>query len=275
MLDAVECEGVTVLWMIETMARMMLDDCDLAGADTGSLRVTMINEGTSATYDRWEDLVGVRPGNAFGMTPLRGHPLSSYRGGEKVAPGTSLGKPYRGYEVRVVSIEDPTEELGREEPGRLAVRGPTGITYWCNRHPELPGLMETDTHAGWSLLDDVFVRDDDGFLHFRSRMDDMINSAGRLISPVDVESVLREHGRVHDAAVVGVPHETRGEVVKAHVVPDGPVSDEAALTASLQAFVKERTAPYKYPREVEVVDRIPRDEVGKVRRRTLREGERD
>lgn len=272
MLSTVEDEGVTVLWMIETMARMILDECDLAEYDTSSLRISIINEGTEDTYGRWKDLVGVQPGNAFGMTPLRGHPIMSHRGGEKVAPDTSLGKPYGGYEVKVVGIDDPTEELDRDEAGHLALRGPTNIVYWCNIHPEMPQQMERDIVDGWSIIDDVFVRDDEGYLYFKTRIDDMINSAGRLISPVDVESVLINYEGVEDVAVVGAPDDVRGEIVRAHIVTEYDVSDRRAFEEGIQQFAKERMAPYKYPREIEFEEAIPRDEVGKVQRGELRNG---
>lgn len=272
-LRTVEEENVTLLWLIQTMAKMILDECDVTSYDTSSLRIALINEGTQEVYDRWEELTSVQPGNMFGMTPLRGHPISSHRNGEKTAPGTALGEPYNGYEVKVVDLDDPTEEKEQNEPGKLAVRGPTSITYWCNIHPEVSDRMASDTHADWSLLDDVFTRDGDGYLHFETRLDDLINSAGRLISPRDVENVLLEHDGIRDAAVVGVPDDFRGEIVKAYVVPAGDISDERGVKRGVKRYAKNAMAPYKYPREIEFVDRIPRDELGKLQREELRRSE--
>jgi acyl-coenzyme A synthetase/AMP-(fatty) acid ligase len=115
--------------------------------------------------------------------------------------------------------------------------------------------------------------DEDGYFWFEARNDDLIVSSGYNISPFEVETALLEHDAVAECAVVASPDEARGHVVKAFVVlPDGVAGDEA-LVETLQTHVKERIAPYKYPRRIEFLDALPRTPTGKVQRSALREQE--
>ena len=146
------------------------------------------------------------------------------------------------------------------EVGRLAVRGPTGCRY-------LDDPRQTSyVVGGWNLTGDAFRMDADGYFWFQARTDDMIISSGYNISGAEVESALLEHPAVAECAVVASPDEERGHVVKAFVVvtPDATPGD--ALAADLQAHVKARIAPYKYPRRVEFLDALPRTPTGKVQR---------
>ena len=123
-------------------------------------------------------------------------------------------------------------------------------------------------------MPDAYSVDEDGYFVFRSRTDDMIVSSGYNIAGIEVEDALIAHPAVLECAVVGVPDDDRGQLVKAFVVVDGGAglaADEAALCAELQEFVKQRIAPYKYPRAIEFVERLPRTGTGKVQRFRLRE----
>lgn len=117
------------------------------------------------------------------------------------------------------------------------------------------------------------IRDSDGYLWCRGRSDDIINSAGYRIGPVEIENVLMEHPAVRACAVVGSPDPERGEIVKAFVVVDDTIVPSAELTDELQQHVKTATAPYKYPRAIEFVQQLPMTLTGKIRRRELRERE--
>jgi acyl-coenzyme A synthetase/AMP-(fatty) acid ligase len=123
----------------------------------------------------------------------------------------------------------------------------------------------------WYLTGDRAYRDPDGYLWFAGRNDDVINSAGYRIGPMEVESALLNHPAVQECAVVGSPDAERGEIVKAFIVlrPDYCGSD--ALIAELQAHAKATTAPYKYPRAIEFIPEMPRTLTGKTRRRDLKE----
>ena len=117
---------------------------------------------------------------------------------------------------------------------------------------------------------DVFVRHADGYFGYLARNDDLIVTAGYNVSPVEIEEILVRHPAVKDAGVVGKPDAFRGQLVKAFVelAPDAQAGAE--LTAELQAFVKQEAAPYKYPREIEYLDALPRTETGKLSRPQLR-----
>ena len=122
----------------------------------------------------------------------------------------------------------------------------------------------------WRTGDQV-RQDDDGYLHFEGRTNDVIIiSAGYRIGPFEVESVLARHPAVADVAVVAAPDAERGSVVRAIVVPQPGRTPSAELASELQDFVKQRTAPYKYPRLVEFVAGLPKTTSGKIRRRELR-----
>jgi acyl-coenzyme A synthetase/AMP-(fatty) acid ligase len=146
------------------------------------------------------------------------------------------------------------------------------LGYW--RDPELTAKA-TVTIEGtqWFLTGDVVTMDEEGSLFYDGRADDVINSAGYRIGPLEVENVLMEHPAVVECAVVGSPDDDRGEVVKAFVVLRDDISGDDALKKDLQEFVKRATAPYKYPRRIDFVEALPKTVTGKIRRRVLRDRE--
>jgi 2-aminobenzoate-CoA ligase len=123
---------------------------------------------------------------------------------------------------------------------------------------------------GWNLTGDAFRMDEDGYFWFQARTDDMIVSSGYNISGAEVEAALLEHPAVAECAVVASPDEERGHVVKAFVVLVAGVAGDDALAAALQAHVKARIAPYKYPRRIAFLEALPRTPTGKVQRTHLR-----
>jgi acetyl-CoA synthetase len=126
---------------------------------------------------------------------------------------------------------------------------------------------------GWLLTEDLGSMDEDGYVSFKSRKDDVIISAGYRIGPEEVEESLASHEAVADSAVIGVPDDERGEVPKAFVVLADGHDASAELGDELQEFVKERLAAYEYPREVAFIDELPKTETGKVKRTSLRDRE--
>jgi len=180
---------------------------------------------------------------------------------EAIRPGAT-GLPVPGYEARIVG-----EDLQPVEPGqigRLAVRGPTGCRY-------LDDPRQTDyVKNGWNMTGDTFEMDADGYFHYRARNDDMIVTSGYNVGGPEVEDALLEHAAVAECAVVGVPDEERGQVIKAVVVLRPGFERNDDMVRGLQDHVKATIAPYKYPRVVEFVDALPRTETGKVQRYVLR-----
>jgi acetyl-CoA synthetase/medium-chain acyl-CoA synthetase len=169
-------------------------------------------------------------------------------------------------------IDEHGGEAAVGDVGDLALRGhPPSLfrEYWKN--PE----ETADCRRGeWYLTGDRARRDEDGYLWFVGRADDVIISAGYRIGPFEVESALLEHPAVIESAVVASPDAERGEIVKAFVVLRSGHAASDALAKELQDHVKRVTAPYKYPRAVEFVDALPKTVSGKIRRVELRERER-
>jgi acetyl-CoA synthetase/medium-chain acyl-CoA synthetase len=184
-----------------------------------------------------------------------------------------MGPASPGHVLGIVDAEG--QELARGTEGDLAVRvvpeRPVGMFagYWRNEE------ATRNCHRGaWYITGDRAAMDEDGYLWFVGRADDVINSASYRIGPFEVESALVEHAAVAEAAVVGKPDALRGEIVKAFVVLAAGYAPSPALAAELQEHVKQVTAPYKYPREIEFVADLPKTISGKIRRTELRQRER-
>ena len=214
----------------------------------------------AATFNAWHATTGIRLMDGIGSTELLHMFIGSTA--EEAKPG-STGRVVPGYEARIV--DDDGQEVPHGTVGRLAVRGPTGCRYLSDLDSQ-----RTYVRRGWNLTGDAYHVDADGYFWYHSRTDDMIISSGYNISGPEVENVLLTHPAVAECAVVGLPDEARGHVVKAFIVPsaDARASDE--LARELQDFVKAELAPYKYPRAIEFVPELPRTPTGKIQRFRLR-----
>jgi len=204
-----------------------------------------------------------------GMVPFRHIFIHPAWRGKKVAPGRSVGQPLPGYDIRLVGEDGALVPPG--DVGRAAVRGPTGITYWTNLHPGIRERAKIDVIDGWSICDDAYHRDLEGFLWFESRLDDMIVTAGSQVAAPEVELILKLHEAVADVAVVAAPDEIRGQVVMAYIVLRDGFAADPGMVQSLQEFAKREMAPYKYPRLIQFIPELPKDEYGKIQRRRLRD----
>ncbi len=261
----------SIFAVVPTIYRMMLDCLNPGYLDKINLRLCVC-AGEMLTKDlmeKWNKIVGVEMHNSVGMAPMRHSFLESVENGRKVAPGFSVGKLVPGYEYKLIDEEGNTVKNG--EIGRLAVRGITGIVYWNNLHPYMPGKQKEDVKDGWNWLDDAYTQDEDGWLYFHTRLDNMIITGGRQIAAPEVEEVLGGHPAVNQVAVVGVPDPIRTNSVKAFVVVNPGYTPSEELVKELQAYAKENMSFYKYPRIIEFIDDLPRDQVGKIQRRLLRE----
>lgn len=189
-----------------------------------------------------------------------------------VKPG-SMGKPSPGFDVAVV--DDDGAILAPNKEGDIAVRvkpqRPLALfqAYWRN-----PEATAQAMRGDWYITGDRAYMDEDGYFWFVGRADDVILSAGYRIGPFEVESALLEHPAVAEAAVVASPDAVRGEIVKAFVILAPGYTPADALAVEIQEHVKQITAPYKYPREIEFVSELPKTISGKIRRIELRERER-
>jgi 2-aminobenzoate-CoA ligase len=271
LLEAIENHGITVFASIPTAYNQILSKHPDGPEeyDVSSLRLgTSAGEPlTPTTYDRFKEDYGIKILDGIGTTEML-HIFVGHRHDDEVAPDAT-GFPVPGYECKVID-PDTGEELPRGEPGLLAVRGPTGMTYW-NR----PDEQEKVVADGWSLPGDIFVHREDGRFEYKSRRDDLIISSGYNIPGPEVEAALEERDAVSEVAVIGSPDEDRGTIVKAFVVPSDGADTGEELVDELQNHVKNTLAPYKYPREIEFVDELPRTETGKIQRIKLREHEQE
>jgi long-chain acyl-CoA synthetase len=178
----------------------------------------------------------------------------------------SVGLPIPGCYVKLVDLEDPTKEVGPGEAGEIADRGPMMVSGYWNQ----PEANERAFRDGFFLTGDVATRTEDGYFFVVDRKKDMINVSGYKVWPREVEDTLYLHPAVREAAVIGVPDEYRGETVKAFVSlkPGSSTAPEEIIE-----FCKSKIAAYKYPRQVEIVDEVPKTVTGKFLRRVLRDKE--
>ena len=180
-----------------------------------------------------------------------------------------MGKPSPGCDVSILDPEG--EPCPPDEPGDIALLPNVPVLfkeYW-----EAPDETEGVYRNGYYLTGDRATRDEDGYLWFMGRSDDVILSAGYRIGPFEVESALIEHPAVVESAVVPAPDEDRGSIVKAFVVLGSGYEASEELAKEIQDFCKGQTAPYKYPRKLEFIDELPKTTSGKIRRVELRQRE--
>ncbi|MDP9233935.1 MAG: AMP-binding protein [Actinomycetota bacterium] len=244
---------------------------DLSSYDFGRLRhcVSAGEPLNPEVIKVWKGATGMDIYDGYGQTETV-NLLANYRC-LPIRPG-SMGKPTPGNDVHVV--DDDGNVLGHGEEGHVAVRvrpeRPLGLfkEYWKD-----PDANAAAFRGDWYYTGDRATVDDEGYFWFVGRSDDVIISAAYRIGPFEVESALVEHPAVAEAAVVGKPDSERGQIVKAFVVLAPGHEGNDPLVRELQDHVKRVTAPYKYPREVEFVDELPKTISGKIRRVELREAE--
>jgi 2-aminobenzoate-CoA ligase len=271
MFEAIQQHRITILSVLPTAYRKMLQ---VPGAETrydlSSVKAcTGGGEALGAqTYHDWRQRFGLEIYEGLGTTEMMFVFVSS-AGPRRVKPG-AIGPAVPGYELKVLGEDGTPCRPG--ETGVLYARGPTGTLYW--RDPERQRAAVKD---GWCKVGDMVSIDEDGYVWFLTREDDLIKSSGYRIGPEEIEEVLATHPAVADAGVIGVPDPVRGQNTKAFVLlrPGQPPTE--ALKASLVEYCKDKLAVYKLPREVEFVPALPRafgpggPGTGKLLRRVLRE----
>ncbi|MGE5719216.1 MAG: AMP-binding protein [Nocardioidaceae bacterium] len=252
--------SVSVLFTAPTAYRAILPS--LPGLDVSSLR-RCVSAGETLPRPTWEafhEATGIRIIDGIGATEMLHIFISA--ADDDIRPGAT-GKPVPGFTATVLGPDGQPVPDG--EIGRLAVKGPVGCRYLADER-QLAYVQD-----GWNVTGDTYVRDGDGYFWFKARSDDMIVSSGYNIAGPEVEAALLRHDDVLECGVVGAPDPERGMVVAAFVVlREGvPRTDETVKT--LQDFVKQDIAPYKYPRRIAFVDELPRTNTGKLQRFVLRE----
>ena len=263
LLHAMAAHRATLCFTIPTVYRAMTTLIEEGQAPPPPALRACISAGEplpEPTYTAWRAATGVTILDSLGTTELLNAVLHAIPG--DVRPG-AIGRPVPGYEAMVVDEE--FRPLPPGTVGRLAVRGPTGCRYLDDPR------QAQYVRDGWNLTGDAVHADEDGVYWYHGRTDDLIVSSGYKISGMEIEEVLLSHPAVEECAVVAAPDPLRGTVPKAFVVVRSDAGPE--LARDLQNFVKARIAPYKYPRMLEFLERLPRTETGKVQRYKLRQGD--
>ena len=265
MFDTIQKHRISILTLAPTAYRKMLQVPDVAKRfDLSSLRVcTGGGESlTATTYHAWKEKFGLEIFEGLGTTEMM-YVFASNVVSRKAKPG-SFGQAVPGYELKVIDEENKEAKPGTI--GHFVAIGPTGTVYWRDPDKQRHAI----TPEGWNRAGDFVHADEDGYFWFVSRQDDIIKSSGYRIGPEEIEVTLATHPAVADVAVIGVPDEVRGQIAKAFVVlrPGESVSQDELI-----AFCKGKIATYKLPREVVIVDELPRTPTGKLLRRVLRQKE--
>ena len=256
--------GATIVFTAPTFYRQMAPFMQQQAAQRGqaaALRLSVsAGEGLpDATRQLWKNATGLEMLDGIGATEMFHIFVSAAP--EQVRRG-AIGRVVPGYSARVV--DEQGQEMPRGSVGRIAVIGPTGCKY-------LDDARQTNyVRDGWNYPGDAFVQDADGYFFYQARTDDMIITSGYNVGAPEVEDALLGHPAVAECGVIGQSDQERGMIVKAFCVLRPGVVGDAALVQVLQDHVKATIAPYKYPREIEFRDKLPRTETGKLQRFRLK-----
>jgi len=269
-LDIIQNFKVTTFCAPPTAYRMMILQ-DLSKYNFDHLRHS-ISAGeplNPSVYERWLEYTGNKIYDGYGQTETVN--IIATTKDMEVKPG-SMGKPAFGFEVDI--LDDDGNPVGIGDIGHIALKvkpnRPIGFFKGYFKDEE---ATKNSIHGDWYFTGDKAHKDKDGYFWFVGRADDVIKTSGYRVGPFEVESALQSHPAVAENAVIGVPDELRGTIIKAFVVLAPGFEPSDTLVSELQEHVKRETAPYKYPRKIEFVKSLPKTVSGKIRRTELREME--
>ena len=268
LLKLIEKYKVTTFCAPPTIYRFLIK-ADLSQFDLSSLRyLTTAGEALNPeVVTRIKEALGLEIKEGFGQTETTLTVANLINMPVKVS---SMGKPTPNYSISLLDSNGNKVQPG--VVGEICISLKTGIPiglfleYYKN-----PSETARVMHDGFYHTGDMAWQDEDGYLYFVGRTDEIIKSSGYRISPFEIESVLMEHKAVLECAVIGIPDLTRGQVVKAFIVPAKGFSPSEELKKEIQNFVKSSTAPYKYPRQIDFVEDLPKTISGKIIRNKLKE----
>ena len=267
--DLLARHDVTHVFMPPTALRMLMTVDDPATEDLSLSALASAGEPMTPEIVDWveETFEGVAINEFYGQTELNlvvGNSSNWF----ETRPG-SMGRPLPGYEVAILDPESH-EKLPRGETGEIAVK-PADRRVFFDKYWGLPEKTAAkQTEDGWFLTGDVARRDEDGYLWFVSRKDDVILTRGYRVGPMEVETAILEHDAVEQVGVVGVPDETTGEAIKAFVQLATDEENADRLRQEIRTLVRDRLAEYEYPEYIKFVESLPTTTTGKIRRESLR-----
>lgn len=258
-MKTIAAENVNVLCMAPTEYRVIARRIELTPIESLRQCVSAGEALNAEIFRNWRDGLGCDIHDGYGQTETGA--ITAVRPGDEIKPG-SMGRPMPGIEIRIVDGElwvdpatVPTFFAGYGRPGELSP----------------PEFHTDESGRQWWRTGDLVKQDEDDYLWFDSRNDDIISSAGYRIGPFEVESALISHRSVAEAAAVGAPDEERGAIVRAVIVLKDGYEPTDELADELKDHVKNVTAPYKYPRIIEFAEALPKTQSGKIKRAQLRE----
>ncbi|MEQ8768184.1 MAG: benzoate-CoA ligase family protein [Planctomycetota bacterium] len=260
--EMIEKHRPTILTSVPTMINAMLHVDESAKRDLSSIRLCL-SAGEAlpeALYRRWLERTGVEILDGIGSAEMFHIYISNYPG--DVKPG-SLGRLVPGYETRILDAEGKEVEDG--EPGALWVRGDSAAVMYWQDHEKTKATF----HADWCNTGDQFHRDAEGYYWYHGRTDALLKVGGIWVSPLEIEDCLLGHAAVRECAVIGYRDEADLVKPKALIVLAEGFASNDTLIVELQAHVKARLAKYKYPRLVEFVVELPKNDRGKIDRKEL------
>ena len=254
---------------IPTLYNAILNHPDVRAGKVDLSSIKVCFSGSAAlmaeTKKQFEEKTGARIVEGYSLTEaMMACCINPVLGTQKLG---SIGLPLPDVDVRIVDAENASKELAPTEVGELLLQAPQRMSeYWNNPDETAQTLQVHGDGAPWVHTGDLAYMDEEGYLFLVDRKKDMIKTSGFQVWPREIEEVLASHPAVHEVAVAGVPHPSKGEVAKAWVVlkPDANASED-----ELRAFCRERLAPYKVPGAVEFRADLPKSMVGKVLRRML------
>ncbi len=270
MFEQIQKHRITIVSILPTAYRKMLQVPEAKTRyDLSSVRVcTGGGESLGAeTYAAWKEAFGLKIFEGLGTTEMM-YVFISSAVTRRVKPG-AIGPAVPGYELRVIA--EGGKDCKPGEVGLLIARGPTGTVYWRDEDKQRQAVKD-----GWCRAGDFVTMDEDGYVWFLSREDDLIKSSGYRIGPEEIEDVVMKHPSVADCCVIGVPDAVRGQNTRAYVVLKPGAAPAAGLEQSIIDFCREHLAVYKLPREIQFVESVPRAAgpagpgTGKLLRRILR-----
>ena len=255
---------------IPTLYNAILNHTDVRAGKVDLSSIKICFSGAAAlmaeTKKQFEEKTGARIIEGYSLTEaMMACCVNPVHGTQKLG---SIGIPLPDVEARIVDAEDASKVLPPKEVGELLMRAPQRMSeYWNNPAETAQTLQIHGEGPAWVHTGDLAYMDDDGYIFLVDRKKDMIKTSGFQVWPREIEEVLATHPAVHEVAVAGVPHPSKGEVAKAWVVlkPEKSASED-----ELRAFCRERLAPYKVPGSVEFRTDLPKSMVGKVLRRMLK-----
>ena len=273
LLEKLQKDKVTTFCAPPTIYRFLIKE-DLSKYDLSSLQhCTIAGEALNPeVYEQFKKATGLELKEGYGQTEMTLAVVTNYW--METKPG-SMGMPSPVYNIKL--LDDAGQPVEPGQSGEICVSTGSGekLPGMFSGYHKDPELTARVWHDGYYHTGDLAWQDEDGYLWFVGRTDDIIKSSGYRIGPFEVESVLMEHAAVMECAITGAPDPVRGQVVKATVVLAKGYEASDELRKELQDYVKTHTAPYKYPRILDFVTELPKTISGKIRRVEIRQGSED